>query len=470
MQPATQLCRDLQRGTVSAVDVMRETYRRIEALNPELNALVALLPEADALLLAEAADRVPHADRGPLHGLPMCPKDAVEVEGFATTWGFVPWAENFPKADDGLAARMRGAGALFIGRSNMPEFGLGSNTFNSLYGRTKNPYDLDRTPGGSSGGAAAALASGMLPFADGSDMGGSLRNPASFCNVVGFRPSMGRMPNNKGFGWFGRLGITGPMARTVADTALLFSVQAGPDANDPITLPEPGETYLDAIVPREDLSGLKIGFAPKLHGIAIDGEVMTVMQAAADQCANLGADIIELGPNLSEAMQVFHVQRAAGLATLGDSLDRTIPDWKDHAKETAIWNIEKGQTLTSQEILDSELTRNRIYAETVRYFSEVDALLLPAAQVPPFLSDIEWIEEIEGQKMNTYIDWMEICCAITVTGCPAISVPGGFTTSGLPVGLQIVGPPRADLGVLKIAHTFEAATEHYKTAPALSAF
>ena len=470
MQAATQLCRDLQRGSVSAVDVMRATYQRINKINPDLNALVALLPEADAILLAEAADQIPLAERGPLHGLPMCPKDAVEVEGFATTWGFVPWADNVAKADDGQAARLRAAGAIFIGRSNMPEFGLGSNTFNSLYGRTRNPYDVERTPGGSSGGAAVALATGMLPLADGSDMGGSLRNPASFCNVVGFRPSMGRVPNNRGFGWFARLGITGPMARTVADTALLFSVQAGPDANDPITLAEPGETFLDAIVPYENLSGLKIGFAPALHGIPIDREVMAVMQDAADKCADLGAEIVPVGPDLKDAMEVFHIQRAAGLATLGDSLDQTIPDWKDHAKETAIWNIEKGQSLTAKEVLSSELTRNRIYLETVRYFQSFDALLLPAAQVPPFSAELEWVDEIEGHKLDSYIDWMEICCAITVTGCPAISVPGGFTPGGLPVGLQIVGPPRADLSVLRIAHTFEAATEYFQRKPEVSAF
>lgn len=470
MQDANRLCRDLQRGTVSAADNMRETYRRIESVNPELNALVALLPEADAIALAEAADRMPIAERGPLHGLPMAPKDAVEVEGFATTMGFVPYANNIARSDDRLAARMRAAGALFIGRSNMPEFGLGSNTFNSLYGRTCNPYDLSRTPGGSSGGAAVALATGMLPLADGSDMGGSLRNPASFCNVVGFRPSIGRTPNSKGFGWFARLSTTGPMARTVADTALLFSVQAGPEPLDPLTQPEDGEVFLDAIEPLPDLKGLRIGYAPTLHGLPIDREVLAVMAKAADTCASLGAEVVEQAPDLSRAMDVFHTQRAAGLATLGNALDKSLPDWRDHAKETAIWNIEKGQKMSADEILQSELTRNHIYANTVRFFSECDALILPAAQVPPFKGDIEYIDEIEGVKLHSYIDWMTICCAITVTGCPAISVPGGFTTAGLPVGLQIVGPPRADLSVLKIAHTFEAATEYYKTAPALSAF
>ena len=255
---ARTLCRDLQRGTVTASELMAETYRRITAINPQLNALVGLLDETQAMALAAAADATPVAERGPLHGLPMAPKDAVEVAGFATTWGFVPWANNIARADDGLAARMRNAGAIFIGRSNMPEFGLGSNTFNSLYGRTANPYDVSKTPGGSSGGAAVALASGLLPLADGSDMGGSLRNPASFCNVVGLRPSVGRMPNNRGFGWLARLGITGPMARNVADLAFLFSVQAGPDLSDPLTLPESGETFLDALDAPADLRGKRI--------------------------------------------------------------------------------------------------------------------------------------------------------------------------------------------------------------------
>ena len=208
-QDALSLCRDLQRGTITAQALMSNVYARIKALNPALNALVALLPEEQAMALAAAADGTPAAERGPLHGLPMALKDAVAVKGFATTWGFKGFADNLEQADDELAARLRRAGALFIGHSNMPEFGLGSHTFNELYGHTYNPYDMTKTPGGSSGGAAVALAADILPLADGSDLGGSLRNPASFCNVVGFRPSMGRMPFNRGFGWYGRMVTTG---------------------------------------------------------------------------------------------------------------------------------------------------------------------------------------------------------------------------------------------------------------------
>ncbi len=466
---ATELCRDLQRGTVSAEDVMRETYRRIAAVNPQVNALVALLPEEAAMALARAADTVPVAERGPLHGLPMAAKDAVEVAGFATSWGFAPWAENIAPRDDSLAARLRAAGALFIGRSNMPEFGLGSNTFNALYGRTLNPYDLTRTPGGSSGGAAVALATGMLPLADGSDMGGSLRNPASFCNVVGLRPSVGRMPHTRGFGWLARLGITGPMARTVADTTLLFSVMAGPDPADPLTLPDPGVTFLDALVAPDTLDGWRIAYAPTLHDLPVDRSVLAVLDKAADTLADLGADVVRDGPDLRDAMDIFQIQRAAGLAATGDALDRSLPDWRTHAKDTAIWNIEKGQALTREQILDAELRRSRLYAQAVAFFEQYDALVLPAAQVPPFPVEVEWIEAIEGQRMDTYIDWMTICCAITVTGFPALSVPGGFTADGLPVGVQMVGKPRGDLALLRLARTFENATEHYRTRPAVHA-
>jgi len=448
---------------------MQETYQRIETINPQVNALVNLLDIDQALQLAKQADATPVAERGPLHGLPMAPKDAVEVAGFATTWGFGPWANSVAAHDDGQAARLRAAGVIFIGHSNMPEFGLGSHTFNSLFGATLNPYDTGKTPGGSSGGAAVALATEILPLADGSDMGGSLRNPASFCNVVGFRPSIGRTPNSRGFAWFGRLATSGPMAKTVADTTLLFSVQAGPDLTDPLTLPESGSVFLDALVAPENLQGSKIAYSPNLHGLPIDEEVSAIIATAADVLSNLGAEVVQTQPDLSQAMDVFQIQRAAGLATLGRSLDQNTPDWKQHAKDTAVWNIEKGQALTAEELLKSELSRSQIYATVAEFFTEYDAMILPAAQVPPFDTSVDWIREINGVSMPTYIDWMTVCCAITVTGLPAISVPGGFTASGLPIGIQIVGKPRGDLELLKLAHCFEQATRHYERKPPICA-
>ena len=464
---AITLCRDLQRGTVSAVDLMRNVYARIQAINPTVNALVNLLDEREALALAAAADQVPIAERGPLHGLPMAPKDAVAVRGFPTTWGFKPFATRIEEQDSALAQRMRDAGALFIGHSNMPEFGLGSNTFNALFGSTLNPYDLGKTAGGSSGGAAVALATDMLPLADGSDMGGSLRNPASFCNVVGLRPSIGRTPMSRGFGWYGRLVTSGPMAKTVADTTLLFSILAGPDASDPLTLPESGEQFLDALVPAQldNNHPIKVAVSEDLGTLPIDPEVRSVIQNTAKVFSDLGAEVVLDHPNLAGAMEVFQTQRAAGLRTLGRSLDFTLPRWRDDAKDTAIWNIERGFALTPDQLLDSELQRTKIYAEVAEFFQNYDVLALPAAQVPPFSIDQEWVTQIDGVDLETYIDWMAVCCMITVTGLPTLSIPAGFSSDGLPIGVQLVGKPRGDLALLKIAHWFEQSTQFYTQQP-----
>ena len=470
-QDALSLCRDLQSGSISAQAVMSNVYDRINALNPTLNALVDLLPQDQALALAVEADAVPIAARGPLHGLPMAPKDAVAVKGFATTWGFPGFAGNIEPSDDELARRMRAAGAIFIGHSNMPEFGLGSHTFNELYGNTYNPYDLSKTPGGSSGGAAVALAADLLPLADGSDLGGSLRNPASFCNVVGFRPSMGRMPFNRGFGWFGRMVTTGPMAKNIPDTVLMFSIIAGPDRSDPLTLSDPGITFLDALTPLDDkeLKDLRVGFSTDLGSLAIDPEVAQTVRDAASSMESLGAHVVEAAPNLDGAMNVFQVQRAAGLRLLAKRLETISPDWRGMVKDTARWNIDKGLALTADELMQSELQRTVIYRRISRFFEEHDALIIPSAQVPPFDATLDWVSEINGVNMPTYIDWMAVCCMISVTGLPAISVPGGFTQNGLPIGVQIVGKPRGDLELLRVAHAFEAATEHGLRGPNLSA-
>ena len=466
---ALELCRDLQRGESSAAELMSETYRRINSVNPQVNALVNVIDEELAIQEANKCDAVPIADRGPLHGLPMAIKDLIAVKGLPTTMGFVPFADNIASEDDPLVSRLRSAGAVIIGHTNTPEFGLGSHTFNQLFGKTLNPYDLTKTPGGSSGGAAVALATEMLKLADGSDMGGSLRNPASFCNVVGLRPSIGRMPKNRGFGWSARLSTTGPMAKTVADTALLFSIIAGPHDSDPLTLPEAGTTFLDGMIPLNDLKNTRIAYSPSLNNLPIDSEVTEIVASAANTFADLGCQVEENQPDLSKAMTVFQTQRALNLKVLGDNLEKSIPNWKAYAKKTAIWNINKGKELTTDEIVQAELTRSEIYSEASKFFEDYDALILPAAQVPPFDHEVEWISNIDGCELETYIDWMTICCAITVTGFPAISVPAGFTKTGLPVGLQIVGKPRGDLALLRLAGAFEAATQYYKKRPKICA-
>jgi len=466
-QDAISLCRDLQSGVVTATTIMDNVYARIEAFNPQLNAIVNLLDYDAAMELARSADSVPIAERGILHGLPMALKDAVAMKGFPTTWGFKPFADRIETMDDGLATRLREAGAIFIGHTNMPEFGFGSSTFNSLFGTTLNPYDTSKTAGGSSGGAAVALASQMLPLADGSDLGGSLRNPASFCNVVGFRPSIGRTPFNKNFAWYGRMVTTGPMAKTVKDTTLLFAAMAGPDATDPLTLPEPGHHFFDGLIATREPNTLNIAMSTDLGCLEIDKEVAGIIQTAGEVFASLGASVTEDAPDLAGAMEVFQVQRAASLRPLGDSLEKNFPDWRLDAKDTAIWNIEKGAQLSADEIMQAEATRSRIYAQAVKFFQHYDALILPAAQVPPFAASEEWVKEINGVEMQTYLDWMAVCCMITVTGLPAISVPAGFTKSGLPVGVQIVGKPRGDLALLQIAQLFEDATGYHKKHPVL---
>ena len=450
---ATDLCRDLQQGTVTATAVMDNVYARIAALNPALNALVSLIPKEQAMTLAAAADAVPIAQRGPLHGIPMAPKDAVAVRGFSTSWGYASFAEAIEEKDDELARRLREAGAIFIGHSNMPEFGLGSHTFNRLYGHTYNPYNLSKTPGGSSGGAAVALAADLLPLADGSDLGGSLR-----------------MPFNRGFSWYGRMVTTGPMAKNVRDTILLFSVMAGPHAGDPLTLDDPGTTFLDALEPmgKTEVQQLRVGVSQDLGGLPIDAEVAETITVAAEVMRRLGAEVVESAPDLKDAMDVFQVQRAAGLRLLSRRLETIDPGWRDTIKETARWNIEKGLTLTADELLTAELKRSALYARVAEYFEHFDALIIPSAQVPPFDATVDWVSEINGVNMPTYIDWMAVCCMISATGLPSISVPGGFTRDGLPIGVQLVGKPRGDLALLRIAALFEAATKHGERKPDLT--
>jgi len=462
---AASLAAAMRRGKLSAVDLMNACYDQIEAANPRLNAIVNLLERSQALELARQADReqARGAPLGALHGLPMAPKDAVEVAGFPTTFGFPPFRDRVAAADDALAARQRAAGALFIGKTNMPEFGLGSHTFNDLFGTTLNPYDPERSAGGSSGGAAAALASGMLPLADGSDMGGSLRNPASFCNVVGMRPSIGRIPDRRPLGWMARLSTPGPMARTVADAALLLSVQAGHYRDDPLSLGQPGHAFAGTLA--RDLQGLRIAWSPDLNLVPVDREVQSLVEQAAGTFRGLGCIVEQACPDFSDAMSVFQVQRAAALAVLGRSLEEELPDWRRHAKEAALWNIDLGLSLSATELLDAEVRRTRIYRQSVEFFEHYDALLLPAAQVPPFPVETDWVREINGQPMTTYIDWMTICCAISITGMPALSVPAGFTAGGLPVGVQIVTGPHDDLGLLQFAHEFEQATLHHRRHP-----
>ena len=461
---AIELVERIRRRDVSASEVMAAFLAQIERVNPLVNAIPTLLPER-AEAGAEAADRALAAGEevGPLHGLPIAIKDLVSTRGIRTTFGSPIYADHVPDQDEIIVERLRAAGAIVIGKTNTPEFGAGSQTFNPVFGKTRNPYALDRTCGGSSGGAAVALACGMLPIADGSDLGGSLRNPASFCNVVGFRTSPGRVPHWPSEDIWEPLSVQGPMARDAADAALLLSAIAGPDPRVPIAIDEPGERYRAPL--GRDFAGTRVAWSPNLGCYEVESEVVDVCERSLSALNDLGCTVEPAHPDLSDADEVFQILRAWKTAA-GKEADYR--EHKNRLKDTVIWNIEQGLPLTGLEIASAIAKRSALYQRACEFFETYEYLVLPAVQVLPFSIDVPWVREINGKTMETYIDWMGLCYAITVTGHPAISVPCGFSREGLPVGLQIVGRHRHDFAVLQLAHAFEQATGHGKQRPGIA--
>jgi amidase len=463
--PAREIATAIREGVVSAREVMTAYLERIRECNPAVNAICTLLPDEEALALADAADaaRARGDTLGPLHGLPMAIKDLSATAGMRTTMGSRIFADQVPEQDSLMVERLRQAGALIIGKTNTPEFGTGSHTFNAVFGTTRNPWNLERSAGGSSGGAAAALACSMVPLADGSDMGGSLRNPAAFCNVVGLRPSMGRVPHwPNPMAWQSRLGIEGPMARDAEDCALLLSVLAGPDERDPMSLQEPGGTFLQPL--EHDFGGARLGWTPDLGFLPVETGVARVCAATLPRWQGLGFSVAEQCPRLEGAMDVFKTLRASYYAQFGGLL---LDSHRHLMKDTVIENIEAGLRLNAMDITRADAQRTILFQRVLDFFEDHDFLILPATQVQPFDHEIEWVRDIEGVEQHSYLDWMSICCVISVFGLPAISVPCGFTAQGLPVGLQIVGRPRDDLGVLRAAHALEQALDCRKQRPAL---
>ena len=453
---AVDLAGLLARGEVSAVEVLEAHLGWIDRRNPELNA-ICTLDRDHALEQARAADALRRSDpeaavTKPLLGLPTAIKDLVPTKDIRTTLGSPIFAGNVPDFDALIVERIRGAGAVVIGKTNTPEFGAGSQTFNPVFGKTRNPWDPSRTCGGSSGGAAAALASGMLPIADGSDLGGSLRNPASFCGVVGFRPTPGRVPRVPPEQGWDDLAVLGPMGRNVSDAALLFSIIAGPDPRDPISLARPSEPFHP--VEPLDLHGLRLAWTPDLGLYPVEREVVQVSEGALPVFRDLGAEVEEGSPDLAGADAIFRTLRANQFA---DKLGALFPGRRSQMKDTVIEEIERGLALTGPDIATAQAERTRLHCRVVEFFERYDALLLPAVQVLPFDVDRPYPTEIEGQSMTSYTDWMASCYSITVTGCPAISVPCGIGPSGLPVGLQIVTPRGTDRRTLAVAAAFEAA-------------
>lgn len=448
---AVELAARIRARKISAVEVLEAHLKQIERVNPKVNAIVTLVAE-QALAEAKRADHEKRP-RGPLHGLPIAHKDLEDTKGIRTTYGSPLFRDQVPTEDALLVERLRAAGAIALGKTNTPEFGAGSQTFNTVFGATRNPYDLTKTCGGSSGGAAVALACGMIPLADGSDTGGSLRNPASFCNVVGFRVAPGRIPKKAAGLAFSPLSVEGPMGRSVADVALLLSALAGPDPRSPIAIPEPGAVFAGKL--DRSFRGVRVAFFKNLGGLPFDPRVRTVAEAQQQVFRDLGCTVEIAEPDFAGADEAFKILRAQAFeANHGEKVRRH----REQIKATIQWEVDRGARLTAPEINRAEALRAALWNRFQKFLERYEYFVLPVSQVPPFDVNQEFVAEIDGVKMETYIDWMKSCWYISLTGNPAISVPAGFTPEGLPVGIQIVGRHRAEFSVLQVAHAFERAT------------
>jgi amidase len=465
---AAELARLIRVRELSTEEAISACLEQIERTNPQVNAIVTLHPER-ALRDARAADErlaevLAHGEKvGPLYGLPVVHKDLTPTRGIRTTFGSPIFQDFLPEEDALIVERLRRAGAITVGKTNTPEFGAGSQTYNEVFGETLNPYDTARTSGGSSGGAAAALACGMVPIADGSDMGGSLRNPASFCNVVGFRPSLGRVPSWPVQAAWSTLSTEGPMARTVQDAALMLGAISGPDPRSPLTISESGEDFFRSL--ERDFSGTRVAWSRDLGGLPVDPRVTAVLDGQRHTFEDIGCLVEDGEPDFTDADEIFETLRAWHFElNYGELLE----EHRDLMKETVVWNIEQGAHLSGPDVGRAERKRTELYHRVRTFMQYYEFLVAPVSQVPPFDVKQRYVTEINGVEMGTYIDWMKSCYYVTVTGLPAISVPCGFTPEGLPVGIQIVGRPRDDLGVLQLAHAFESVTGFGKHHPPIA--
>ena len=446
---------ELQAGRVSPLELVEAAIARIEAVDPYVNAVPTRCFErarahARALMQGESANA---GKRGWLGGLPIVVKDLADVEGVRTTYGSPIFAEHVPEQTALHVRRLEANGAIVLGKSNTPEFGAGANTFNEVFGATRNPWNTDLTCGGSSGGSAVALATGMAWLADGTDLGGSLRTPAAFCSVVGLRPSLGRVASGPARCRFQTLSVQGPMARDTADLALMLDAMCGLDLDDPLAMEPPAEAFASAVTRPSELG--RVGFSADLGGLVpVDPEIARIAGQAAARLSELGATVIEnRSPDFGPTREVFEILRGAHFAyDKAPLLDAE----RERLKPEVVWNIERGLALTADEIGWAERERGLIQARTAAYFKEHDLLLSPATIVPPFDVELRYLESLGDYRFPTYIDWVAIAYAISLTGCPALSLPCGFTQNGLPVGLQIVAPPKAEARLLAAARALEA--------------
>jgi amidase len=461
---AVEMAQLIHAKKLSAREALAEHLKQIDRVNPKVNAIVTLVAEMAADAATRADEMQARGENlGRLHGLPVAHKDLIDTRGIRTTFGSPRFKDYVPSEDNIIVERMRGAGAIIVGKTNTPEFGAGSQTFNTVFGATRNPYDLSKTCGGSSGGAAVALACGMVPVATGSDAGGSLRNPAAFCNIVGFRPSIGRVPNPKAvFGW-STLSTLGCLGRSVADLALSLSTIAGVDPNTPLAINEPGDLFARPL--DRSFKGVRVAWFKDLGGVPFDPRVRTVVDAHHATFESLGCIVEQAEPDFSPAEISFRTLRAwTDAANYGKMLQQYPDDFKDTLKD----EIQTGMKLTGQDIARAEVAHALVWRRFQAFLQKYEYFILPTTQSPPFDVDTPFLTEIAGVHFDNYIDWMKSCWYISATGNPAASVPGGFTPEGLPVGVQIVGRDKQDFSVLQLAHAFEQTTGFGNRHPAIA--
>jgi len=462
--PATRLAALYRARKASPLEVMRAVLDRIDRVNPTVNAIVTLARESalgEARRATSALRR--GATRPPLFGIPVGIKDVTPTRGLRTTHGSKLFADHVPDADALVVERLRAAGAIVIGKTNTPEFAFGPNTVNDVFGATRNPWDLTRTAGGSSGGSAAALATGMCPLAEGTDLGGSLRGPAAFCGVVGFRTTPGLIPRYPSVLAWDSYSVEGPMARTVADAALMLSAMAGPDDRAPLSYPVDTREFLEA-VKTPSVKGWRIAWTPDLGLVSIDDEVRACFEGAVAAFRSLGARVEAACPDMSDVPEIVRLTR--GLLMVARHADK-LPQWRAVLQEGLVENTEQGLRLTPREIAEGELSRTRQWLHVAEFFGDRELLITPTMAVPAFPIEHPHIIEINGRPVGKAMARSFLTYAFSILGLPAISIPCGFTRGGLPVGLQIVGKRRGEAAVLRAAAAFEAARPWASSIPAI---
>jgi amidase len=458
---AVALAAAIRDKRISCVEVMTATLDRLDRFNPKINAVIALRSREELMAEARARDDdiARGLNRGVLHGFPQAVKDLEAMKDLPTSMGFAPLRNFVAAADSIMVERLRNSGAIFIARTNTPEFGLGSHTYNNLHGRTRNAYDQSVSAGGSSGGAAVALALRMLPVADGSDYGGSLRNPAGWNNIFSLRPSFGRIPSNtRGDVWLPSMGVSGPMARSIPDLALLLGVQAGYDARSPLSVD--ADLDLQRLDLNRDFQGARIAWSGDMSGyLPFEDGVLETCRSALKVFEDIGCIVEEANPEfpIDAVWRAWLTLRAwqAGTGLLDIYKN---PAMRPHMKPEAVFEVESGMKISAFDISAASLVRSQWYEAVRRFFETYDYWVLPTAQLFPFDVNIDWPREIAGRKMETYHEWMKVVLPVTMSGCPALAAPAGFGARSLPIGIQIVGPNHSERACLELGHAYDRRT------------